>query len=103
MANYKTLRFTVPHGVVEAPLGTFTPATISVEARNADDSLETLVLTVIAVDSIKDVTLDLGAEPCCTNIISGPYIVCPDVDNSPAVCAPLGDVPVLVDPVLIVV
>lgn len=97
MANFKDLRFTVPHGVVEDPIGTFTPASVDVQIRNADDSLETLTLPVIAVPGPKDLVLDLGANPCCTKIISGPYVECPEVVNTPADCTPPATAPQLVD------
>lgn len=101
MANYKSLRLTIPHGIVEDPVGTFTPATEDFQVRNADGSLETLTLTIVGVGGPKDVVVDLGANPCCTKIISGPYTVCPETVDPFVPCTPPTQAPDIVDPTLV--
>lgn len=97
MANYKSLRLTTPHGVVENPPAIFTPATYAVTAREADGSLTPLTLTVVGVGGPKDIVLDLGLNPCCTKIISGEYIVCPALAPEANTCVPPLAAPDLVD------
>ena len=106
--NYKYLKLTTGHGVVEDPPGTFTPATVAFQLRHADGSLETTVgLTVISTPSPKSLVVDLDTSPtdlvpCCANFISGPSAAaCPELAAPANDCTPPAGEPDLVDPVTV--